>query len=374
MPANLPNYPNDASLTGSSSYGPQPQGSGPTTPFDTQNSPFFSYGKPPECSRSAPQAHEQLLDPYSYLVNPPSGPAPSNQFPRGSQTELTQTWPINQVADTQSTADMTQYYPSPRYTPGDTSARHHIDRSSPVYPMGQQDNTTIQPTRHQPHTMNYPGNRRPSFPHLHAPTPHQPIDYTSLPSPPRSNSSYSHTGTSPQRLGHQMPLPVVSQWSPSLGQSSRNTSNSTTATHPHSDPGSGSPIYPLGVVPYDGPSQAPYLTPSTQLPSYLGETSSYPPYPPSNVPGDGPRFPEPQLHHEPVPVRGERARRSHPYPKTNRQTRRKVPRSDESPVASGSSVTLDMLPRRAVRGKRQTSQTIVSALTQTLLIIVDRRT
>lgn len=265
---------------------------------------------------------------------------------------------------------MTRYYPSPQYTPGDASlgnARHHIDRSSPFYPTGQPDNTTVQPTRHQPHIMHYTDDRRPSLSQLHAPTPHQPIDCTSLPSPPRSNSSYSHTGTTPQRLGHHIPLPPASQWSPPFGQSSRSASDSTTATHLHSDAGSRSPIYPLVVAPYNGSSQGLYSTPPVQPPPYLGEMSSYPPYPPSAVSGDGPRFPEPQFPPEPSPTRGERVRRVHPY----RQTKKKVPRSDESPVASGSGVTTDMLPRQA-RGRRQRLQTTVGALIQTLLIIVDR--
>lgn len=258
---------------------------------------------------------------------------------------------------------MTRYYPSP----------HHIDRSSPFFPpMGQPDNTTDQPTRHQPHAMHYTGDRRPSFSQLPAPTPHQPIDCTSLPSPPRSNSSYSHTGTTPQRLGLHIPLPVAPQWSSPFGQSSRSASGSTTATNLHSDASSRSPIYSSSVAPYNGSSQVPYPTSSAQLPSYLGETSSYSLYPPSAVPGDGPRFPEPQYHSEPAPARGERVKRSHPYAKSDRQTRKKISRSDESPVASSSGVTLDMLPRRASRGRQQKPQTTVSALTQALLVIVDR--
>ena len=54
VPANLLNYPNDPSLTGSSSHGSRPQGSGSTISFHTHDHSPVSYGKPPEYPWSAP--------------------------------------------------------------------------------------------------------------------------------------------------------------------------------------------------------------------------------------------------------------------------------------------------------------------------------
>ena len=265
---------------------------------------------------------------------------------------------------------MTRYYHSPQYTSGDASvgnARHHS--SSPFYPIDPPNSTMVQPAGHQ-QVMQYSGDRRPSF---NASTPYQPTDYASLPSPSRPDSSYSRTRTSPQRLEQQMPLPMIPQWPPSIGQSSRSTSDSTPVTHPHSNLDPQSPVYPSDVTLSGNSSQASHLASLAQLPSYFGETSSYPPYPPNNSPNDGPNdgpsFPVPQPAPRPAPAKGRRARRSYPYPQSDRQTR-KVSRSDE-PVASGSAITLDMVSPQAARGRRREPQTEVSALARALRIVVD---
>jgi len=237
---------------------------------------------------------------------------------------------------------------------------HHVDRSSPFYPvepMEPQDNTTVQPPRHQQHVIPHPRDRRLSFQQVHAPIPHQP-DFASLSSPPRSNSSYSHTRPSPQRLGQDMPLPTVYQWPSYPGRSSRSTSNSTTGTYSYSN------ADPQDVVPSGNSGQASQFTSMAQLPPYSGETSSYSLYPPNNDPGDGPSFPVPHPAPPPAPAKGKGTSRSHPYPQSDRQTRKKVSRSDEPPVASGSNVTLDTpSPPTARRKQRDKPQTAVSALT-----------
>ena len=261
------------------------------------------------------------------------------------------------------------------YTPGGApvaNTRHNLDRSSPFYPMDPPNNTTVQPARHQQHVLSYssisyPRDRRPSFPQVHAPIPHQPTDYVSQPSPPRSNSSYSNTGLSPQRLGQHVPLPVVSQWPPPLGRSSRSASNST---HPHSSADSQSPVYFSEVVPSGSSSQASHFASFAQPPYYSGETSSYPPYPPNN---DGPSFPVPHPAPPPAPAKRKRVTPDQPDPQTDRRTQKKVRRSDEPPVASGSGVTLDMLRPRAARGSRDGEpQTVVSAPTHALQTTADQ--
>lgn len=263
---------------------------------------------------------------------------------------------------------MTQYHPPLQYTPGDApvgNTRHHVDRSSPYYPMEPmepQNNTTVQPPRHQQH-ISHSRDRRLSLQQVHAPIPHQPADFASLSSPPRSNSSYSHTRPSPQRFGQDMPLPTVYQWPSYLGRSNRSTSNSTTGTYSYSNADSQSPAYSSDVVPSGNSSQASQFTSLAQLPSYSGETSSYPLYPPNNDPGDGPSFPVPHPAPPPAPAKGKGASRIHPYPQSDRQTRKKASRSDEPPVASGSNVTLDTPSRTARRKQRDKPQTAVSALT-----------
>ena len=263
------------------------------------------------------------------------------------------------------------------YTSGDApvaNTRHSVDRSSPFYSMEPPNNTTVQP-RHQQRVLSYssisyPGDRRPSFPQVHAPIPHQPTDYASLPSPPRSNSSYSNTGLSPQRLGHHIPLPVVTQWPPPPGRSNRSASNST---HPHSSADSRSPVYFPDVIPPGSSSQASHFVSFAQLPSYSGETSSYPPYLPNNDPGDGPSFPVPQPAPPPAPAKRKRMALDHPNPQSDQQTQKRVRRSGEQSVASGSGVTSDMLRPRAPRGSQDgESQTIVSVPNQALLITADR--
>lgn len=263
------------------------------------------------------------------------------------------------------------------YTSGDApvaNTRHSIDRSSPFYSMEPPNNTTVQPRHRQRvlsySSISYTGDRRPSFPQVHAPIPHQPTDYASLSSPPRSNSSYSNTGLSPQRLGHHMPLPVVSQWPPPPGRSSRSTSN---ATHPQSSADSQSPVYFPDAIAPGSSSQASHFASFAQPSSYSGETSSYPPYPPNNDPGDGPSFPVPQPAPPPAPVKRKRTTLDHPDPQSDRQTQKRVRRSGEQSVASGSGVTLDMLRPQAARGNREgESQTIVSAPTQVLLTTADQ--
>ena len=70
VPANLLNYLNDPSLTGSSSHGSRPQGSGWMISFHTHGPSPVSYSKPPERPCSAPSVHKYLLGRRDYRLGP----------------------------------------------------------------------------------------------------------------------------------------------------------------------------------------------------------------------------------------------------------------------------------------------------------------
>jgi len=267
---------------------------------------------------------------------------------------------------------MTQYYPSPQPTPTNPSVgnmRHPATRTSPSYAMIPQVSTLIQPASYQQRDIRYPGVRRTSSPQLYSPTPQQPVGYLPLPSPPRSNSSYSHPHTSPLQLGQTSSLPVSSRWPP-YDLPNCSTSNPTPVNHPHNDANSQSPIYPPDVVSSGSSSQASNPTPLAQVPSYLGGAFPYQPATP-NPPNDGPSFPVPQLPPQPAPAGGNRVKRNPHYSQSGRKTRKRVSLSDESPVASSSNVRLDPAPPPVARKGKRPAQSIVSSLAGVFQIVVD---
>jgi len=368
LPANSPNNPNDPSLTGSSTHVPPPQESGQTLPIHTQNPAPFPYSKLHESPWSPPRIYERLIGQYDYSYQTPqSGSTSSNQWPRGLQIDYPPAWAHSHVTGTQTTVGMNRCYPSPQPTPASPSVgnvRHHTAGSSPFYAMMPQVSTLIQPASYQPRDIRYSGARRTSSPQLYSPTPQQPVGYPPLPSPPRSNSSYSHSHTSPLQPGQTRPLPVNSQWPPPYDPPNRSTSNPTPVTHPHNDANPQSPIYPPDVVSSGNSSQASNPTPFALLPPYLGEALPYQPTT-LNPPNNGPTFPVPQLPPHPAPVGGNGAIRNHHYPQSGRQTGRRVSSSDDSPMASSSRVTLDPT-HPATRRRKRPTQTPVSALTKVL--------
>lgn len=359
VPVDLTNYLNDSSLTGSSSHGPRPQASGPTPPFHTGYNTFFPNSKHPSAPWSPLQAHGHLIDHYGYNhQTPQSGSTLSSELPRYPHTWAnTDTQPV----------DMTHYYSPPQQSPVDASVENPPHRSSPFYVIPPNDTmgTIIQPANHQQDVVQYLDSRRPSFPQLYSPIPQQPAEYPTLPSPPRSNSSYSHPETSPLRPAQHMPQPVSSLWPTSYGRSSRSTSNSTHVTHAQNDVDSHSSIYSSDVVLSGNSSQVSHPAPLAQLP-YLAEPTSYISQPRT----DGPSFPVPQLAPSPAPTGGNRATRNYSYPQPGRQTRR-VSRSGRQSEASGSRVRLDMLPPPAARRPRNENQTKVSGFIQALWLVVD---
>jgi len=377
VPTNSPTYPNDLSLTGSSSHVPRPQGSGPMSPTHTQDSTLFSHSKPPERPIVPSTAHEPLAAQHSYTHQTPRGGPSLHEWPGGFLPDYSRALADHQVTGAQIAIDVTGYYHTPRRTPGDASAGnvyHHATQPSPTYVLPTHANTRVQTVSYQQHDIQYSSARRASFPQLQSPTPQQPTNFPFLPTPPRTNSAYSHPGTSPSQLGQHPSLPMSSQWPPPRDRSSSGASNSTPVTYPHSYADSQSPIYPPGVVSSGNPGQAPDPASSAQLPSSLGAHPYQPVHP--YLPTNNPPFPVSQPPPSPAPAKGKGVVRNHPYPQSGRQTRRISP-SEQPPVASSSRTTLDMSPPespRASRDKKGEDRTLVSAPTRTLWITNDQAT
>ena len=265
---------------------------------------------------------------------------------------------------------MTGYYPT-QSTSGDAPAgnsHHPATRSSPFYPMPTRVDTMVQPTSYQSYDTQYSSEGRTSHSQDHSPSPSQPTSYPSLLTSPQSDPSYSYPAPNQLQPRQSMPLPADHQWPPSHVPSNRNVSDPTPVTYHHNYADSQSQIYSPVVVSSSNHSQASNPTSLTQ-PSSLGEAPPYqhcPLYPPT----DGPSFSVSQ-HSQPTRARGKRTARIHPYPESGRKTGKKVSPSSEQPVASSSRVTLDSPPPpTAPRGKHK-HLTKVSALNQTLPIIVD---
>ena len=256
---------------------------------------------------------------------------------------------------------MTGYYPPPQYTIRDASVgdgHHPLPGSSPSYVMQTPAGVTVQPASYQQYDTHYSSDRRTSFSQSHSPTPPQPMTYPPLPSPPRSESSYSYSDPSLLPPGRPASLQAVcqidGQWHLPHVPSNRSVSNPTPVTDSPPYAESQSPVHFPVPVPFGDPGQAP--DPLSLVPSLsLGGASSYQPPPP----GSGPSFPEPQLPPQPTPARrngptkkkaraernvsAERAKviRNPPYPQSGRGMGKKSFPSDGQPVASSSRVTLD---------------------------------
>ncbi|KAF9647784.1 hypothetical protein BDM02DRAFT_2507478 [Thelephora ganbajun] len=246
---------------------------------------------------------------------------------------------------------MTQYYPSPQPTQGDASTRngpYPTDRSSPFYPMPPQVDITSQAANHLQQGVQYSSDRRSSLQPLYSPTPRQSINFFPLPSPPRSNSSYSRSETSSVQPGQSMSRRTSFQWPVPHDQSNRSVSNPSSVTHPHNDADSQSPSYPHLVNSFGNSGQALDPTLYAWPPSYLGEVPPQHtlPYPPN----DGPPFPASQSS-QPAPAKRKRVTRSNPYPRSGQQTEKQVSPPDDPPVASSSRVRLDMLPPAPAHGE-----------------------
>ena len=374
VPTNLPIPSNDQRLTGSSLHDTHPQESELTSPIHAQDPTLLPYSKLPEYPFVSSVVYER---PVGQCINgdraPRSGFAFSNSWLNSSQVDYVQIWSNGQTANAQNTMDMTRYYPPPHGTPGGPSVedrRHIPTSSSPFYLARGQANLTVQPASNRPYSIQYSGDRRASFPQLRSQTPQQPSTYSSL-SSPLSDPSYSHPESSPLQLGRPASLPGNLQWPLSQPQSNRSVSDPTLAArhsyYPDSQPQVQFPVPDLSGNP--GPAPSPVSL--VQLPSSFGDATPYqaiPSYPPGGDPSFP--FPVPQIPPQRAQVKRKKEAKS-PYSQSGRKKGKASP-AGEPPVASSSSVTLDMSPPPAASNAEPKDTTRVSASTQGLRINADQ--
>ena len=256
---------------------------------------------------------------------------------------------------------MTQQYP--QFAQEDVSVRLTVS-TSPFY---MPTNTQCGPTPTQPPGHYPPGahHRRSSLRQYHSPSPGQPTSYMYLPSPARSDTSYSPSETGSvhtDQPSFHFPIP----------QPSYHISNRRFSIRPLSNDGQHHQFYaPLPSTSTQAPD------PYAQVPTHLG---SAPPEIPQYQINDFSQFLEPQFPPQPAQEERKRKHRGTPYPQTNRQKRTMALRHEEEPVASSSRVTLDApsplspieSPLRAARARGgKARRELVSILDPPLFINVD---
>jgi hypothetical protein len=360
VPANL-NYSYDPSLAGSSSLALQH----PTLP---------SYSKPTQCLWSSPFVYERLIDQGDY----------GNQIPQSGPQTSSNSWPGGFDPTLAS-----HPYPSPSPQPiqGDISAvdwNHSTALPSNFPQMITQVSPATQSMGYQQHDNHHTGDVRHSFLRFYSPTAQHPTVYP-LPSPPRTNSSQSHPGTSLVPPSQPSPRRASIQWPIHTGTPISSPSNAIPFTQHHNDSGSQSQHYSTPSNPSNNSSLTSSLS-SCVPTSYPREAphDQYDPY--YHLNNDRP-LPGPQFSAQPAQQKRKRATESH-SPPPSQQKRRRVSPTYEQPFASSSRVTLDTplptsVPRNVPRAPRRTPKvrrktktrdeeeplTPVSAPTQALRII-----